>query len=153
MTQDVDAAAVGHIDIEDDEVPVTLAQFLQGLRSRSRLPNFVDGPILLQIVSEAGPDHRMIIGNENAWHSASRFALVRCSEKPYGRRDSTPSRQARAYAIRLTDCRSSLTKSYAHRTRRVARTSQLPGPCACHSAARAAIARNTDAEARPLDGR
>src|SRR5437764_14808568 len=71
MPQDIDATAIGHIDVEDDEVPLTVAQLLQRLLTAARLCDRVDRPVLLQIVPEPGAHHRVIVRNQDAWHSAS----------------------------------------------------------------------------------
>src|SRR6266853_3639375 len=81
MSQDVDATAIRHIDVEDDEVPLTVAQLLQRLLAAARLGDRVDRTVLLQVVPEPGPHHRVIVRNEYAWHSAS-FGLCQDRVQP-----------------------------------------------------------------------
>ncbi len=71
MLQNIDARllAIGHVDIEDHEVPMSLSQPLQCFlrrwplladRADRRIPSPVIGP------GKPARDHRMVVGNENA---------------------------------------------------------------------------------------
>src|ERR1700730_18276070 len=71
MPKDIDATAIRHIDVEDDKVPLTVAQLLQRFLTAARLRNRVNRTVLLQIMPEPGPQHRVIIRNKYAWHSTS----------------------------------------------------------------------------------
>src|ERR1700730_1139323 len=59
MPQDIDATAIRHIAVEDDEVPLTGAHLLQSCIVDARLSNRVDRTGLLQIMPEPGPQHRV----------------------------------------------------------------------------------------------
>ena len=74
VPQNVDAAAVGHVDVEDHQVPLAVAQLLQRLRSGGGLSDRIDGTVLLQVVAQPRTDHRVIVGNKNARHLASKCA-------------------------------------------------------------------------------
>src|SRR5256885_16029253 len=92
VPQDIDATAIGHIDVEDDEVPLAVAQLLQRLLTAAGLGDRVDRPVLLQIMPEPGPHHRVIVRNKYAWHSASdwRGRHIRASTIPKAHRIGTP---------------------------------------------------------------
>src|SRR6267378_4686081 len=112
MSQDIDATAIRHIDVQDDEVPLTVAQLLQRLLAAARLGDRVDGTVLLQVVPEPGPHHRVIVRNEYAWHLASTWlgCQVRVLGHPWPSVSATL--KASPYACPLIVCRRNLTKSY-----------------------------------------
>jgi hypothetical protein len=68
VTQDIDAAAVGHVDVEDHQVPGAIAQLLQRLGPAARLSYGLDRAVLLQPAPQPGADHCMIVGHQHLCH-------------------------------------------------------------------------------------
>src|SRR5213082_1479615 len=92
VPKDIDATAIGPIDVEDDEVPLAVAQLLQRLLTAAGLGDRVDRAVLLQIMPEPGLHHRVIVRNQYAWHSASdwRGCQVRSSSMRRGHSIGSP---------------------------------------------------------------
>src|SRR2546430_1491899 len=112
VPQDIDATAIGHIDVEDDEVPLAVAQLLQRLLTAAGLGDRVDRAVLLQIMPEPGPHHRVIVRNQYAWHSASDWRGRHMRSSSIRKGHSIGPLKASPYAGPLIVCRRILTKSY-----------------------------------------
>jgi hypothetical protein len=63
MPQNVEAAAVGHVDVEQDQVPFLFAELVEGLAAGGGLSDGVDGRVGLQELFESGADHGMVVGD------------------------------------------------------------------------------------------
>src|SRR5215472_9157180 len=70
MPQDIDAAAIGHVDIQNDQVPMAVAELLQRFRAAASLGDCVNRTVLLQVMPEPGSHHRVIVSNKYARHTA-----------------------------------------------------------------------------------
>jgi hypothetical protein len=64
MLQDVQAASVRHMDIEQDEVPLLLPQQIERLIAACRFAHGVDGRIRFQKLLESGANDRVIVGDQ-----------------------------------------------------------------------------------------
>ena len=64
VPQDVQAAAVGHVDVEQHEIPILFSQQIERLVAACGLADRVDGGICLQKLLESCPDDRMVVGNQ-----------------------------------------------------------------------------------------
>src|ERR1019366_2785143 len=67
--QDVQTASVRHMDIEQDEVPLLLAQQIERLVAGGRFAHRVDAGIRFQKLLESGANHRVIAGAQPLEHS------------------------------------------------------------------------------------
>ncbi len=65
VAEDVHAAAVRHADVEDQQLPGPLAQAIERLLAGRRLADLPHGRVLGQHLAQAGPDHRMIVCNQD----------------------------------------------------------------------------------------
>ena len=65
VAEDVHAAAVGHADVEDQELPGTLAQPVERLLAGRGLTDLADRGVLSQHLAQACPYHRMVICDQN----------------------------------------------------------------------------------------
>jgi hypothetical protein len=64
MPQDVQAASVRHMDIEQDEIPLLLAQQIERLVAAGRFAYGVDAGIRFQELFESGANDRVIVGDQ-----------------------------------------------------------------------------------------
>ena len=61
VPQDVQAAAVRHVNVEQHEIPILLAQQIERLVAAGRLAHGIDARIGFEELLESGADHRVIV--------------------------------------------------------------------------------------------
>ncbi|MGC4058279.1 MAG: hypothetical protein QM743_09200 [Chitinophagaceae bacterium] len=70
MAQDVQAAAVRHVDVEDHQVKALVAQGIHDLLPGGGLANATDLGVTLQELTQTRPYHGVIVGDEHSMHAA-----------------------------------------------------------------------------------
>jgi hypothetical protein len=63
MAQNVEAAAIGHVDVEDEQIPFSRPQAIERFVACSGLADFGDATVLHEKTSQASPNHWVIIRN------------------------------------------------------------------------------------------
>jgi hypothetical protein len=61
VPEDVQPAAIRHMDVEKDQVPVLLAQRIERFVAAGGFAYDVDAGICLEELLKSGPDYRMIV--------------------------------------------------------------------------------------------
>jgi hypothetical protein len=64
VTQDIEPAAVGHMDVEQHQVPFLPAQYIQRLVAARGLADRVDRGIRFQELPESRSNHSVIVGDQ-----------------------------------------------------------------------------------------
>jgi hypothetical protein len=64
MPQNIQAAAVRHVNVEQHEIPILFPQQVQSLVAAGSLPHGIDTRIGFEELLESGADHRMIIRDQ-----------------------------------------------------------------------------------------
>jgi hypothetical protein len=68
IPENVDSVAARHVDVQDQQVPSPLPEFVQRLLARRGLVHFTDGLIIHEYLSQASANDCMIINNEYPMH-------------------------------------------------------------------------------------
>jgi hypothetical protein len=66
VAQNVQAAAVRHMDVQQDQIPLLLPQQIERLIAARGLTDRVDGGVRLEKLLESGPYDRVIVGDQNS---------------------------------------------------------------------------------------
>src|SRR5882672_3394983 len=82
LLQDVDAAAVRHADVEDDQIPVLGAQPVERLAAGRGLADGADAAILDQKLLESGADYGMVVSEQHTCHGRPISVLLTSSPAP-----------------------------------------------------------------------
>ena len=64
VPQDIKAAAVRHVDVEQHEIPILFAQQVEGFVAARCLTHRIDAGVGLEELLESGADHRMIVRDQ-----------------------------------------------------------------------------------------
>ena len=64
VAQNVQSAAIGHVNVQQHQIPLVLAQLIQSLVAAGGLAYGIDARIRLQKLLEARSDHRMIVRDQ-----------------------------------------------------------------------------------------
>ena len=67
----VDAALVGHRDVEQDHVDAALAHDVQRIAAIGRLGDDLEVDLVGEELPQSGPDHGMVIDDGNSDHDAA----------------------------------------------------------------------------------
>ncbi len=66
MPEDVHPAAVGHADVEDQQLPGAFPEPLERLLAGRGLADLADGVVLSEQLPETRANDRMVVGNQNS---------------------------------------------------------------------------------------
>jgi len=64
VAQDVQAAAVRHMDVEEDQIPLLLPKQIERLIAARGLADRVDGGVRLEKLLESSPNDRVIVSDQ-----------------------------------------------------------------------------------------
>jgi hypothetical protein len=70
MSQNIQTAAVRHVDIEQYKIPLVFAQLVQCLVAAGGFSDGIYAGIGLEKLLEPGPNHRMIVSDQYSRHVA-----------------------------------------------------------------------------------
>ena len=61
MTQDIESAAIGHVDVEDQKVPVAIAQAIERLLAAGGRAGLADRGVLSEELQQPGANYRVVV--------------------------------------------------------------------------------------------